>query len=102
MPALDAVQTAYAEDGVVVVGVDVGERPRVVADFLERTPVDYPIWVGASDGRPADDTNHLLRRFGGVGLPTTVFIDREGIVRKIRVGELNRAVVEREIEALLR
>lgn len=102
MPALDAVYEAYRGDGVVIVGVDVGERPAVVQRYIAETPVHYPIWVDAPAGESADRTAELHRRFGGVGLPTTVFISRDGVVRKIRVGELSRAVIENEVEALLR
>ena len=102
MPALNAVHHAYASEEVAVVGVDVGERADVVERFLDQTPVDYAIWVEPSRGEVGDNTSELSRRFGGVGLPTTVFIDRDGIVRKIRVGELSRAVIENEVQHLLR
>lgn len=101
MPALDAVYRDYREAGLLVVGVDVGEGPFVVERFLAGTPVSYPIWVDAPRGASPDTTQDLLQRFGGVGLPTTVFIDAQGTVRKIRVGELSRAVVEAEVEAML-
>lgn len=101
MPALDATYGAHVEHGVAIVGVDVGEGPFVVRRFLEETPVSYPIWVDAPRGESADRTSELLQRVGGVGLPTTVFIDRRGVVRKIRVGELSRAVMENEVQGLL-
>lgn len=102
MPAFDAVHGAYGEDEVAVIGVAVGESPAVVARFLANTPVTYPIWVDAPRGVAGDSTVDLHRRFGGVGMPTTVFIDPAGVVRKIRVGELNRAVIENEVRDLLR
>lgn len=102
MPAFDAVHRAYPEDEVAVIGVAVGESPAVVERFLAQTPVDYPIWVDAPRGADTDRTDELHRRFGGVGMPTTVFIDPSGVVRKIRVGELNRAVIENEVRDLLR
>ena len=102
MPALNAVHRSYAGNDVAVIGVDVGERAEVVERFLERTPVDYQIWIDPSRGDGGDRANELLGRFGGVGLPTTVFIDQDGIVRKIRVGELSRGVIQSEVEDLLR
>lgn len=101
MPAFDAVHGGYGQD-VAVVGVAVGESRAVVERFLAETPVGYPIWLDAPRGSSTDRTDELLRRFGGVGLPTTVFVDRDGIVRKIRVGELSRAVIASEVRALLR
>jgi len=101
MPALDATYRAHLDHDVAIVGVDVGEGPYVVRRFLESTPVSYPIWLDAPRGESADRTDELLQRVGGVGLPTTVFIDRRGIVRKVRVGELSRAVMEDEVQRLL-
>ena len=102
MPAFDAVHRNSSADELAIVGIDVGEQSQVVARFLSNTPVAYPIWVGGARGEAVDSTVELHRRFGGVGLPTTVFIDADGVVRKIRVGELSRAVIENEVEALLR
>jgi thiol-disulfide isomerase/thioredoxin len=102
MPALDATYLAHREHDLVVVGVDVGEGAFVVERFLEEAPVSYPIWIDAPRGEAIDRSQDLLERFGGVGLPTTVFVDRSGVVRKVRVGELNRAVLEDEVRALLR
>ena len=99
MPALDSTYQAYREQGLMVVGIDVGENPGTVRSFLSGTPVSYPIWLDSPTG--SGGTQQLFRSFGGVGLPTTVFVDANGIVRRIRVGELNQATFSNEAEALL-
>jgi hypothetical protein len=93
MPLLQAAWTEYRDKGVVIVGVDVGESQGVVRPFVDSMGLTYPIWLDATDNGGFDDTNELLGRFGGVGLPTTVFIDASGTIEKVYVGELNRSML---------
>ena len=39
---------------------------------------------------------------GGVGLPTTVFIDSDGTIDSVYVGELSKGLLVNRIEALLK
>jgi hypothetical protein len=64
--------------------------------------VSYPIWVDASPSAPGfDRTQDIFSRFGGVGLPTTIFIDRNGVIQKVYVGELSRGFLQSQIDKLL-
>jgi thiol:disulfide interchange protein len=36
--------------------------------------------------------------FGGIGMPTTVFIDADGIVREVVTGQLSRGDLEAKID----
>jgi len=72
MPDLARLARAYAGDGVVVIGVDQGESAVRAAAFAHSLRIDYPIWI--------DDTQRYGRTFTALGLPTTVFIGRDGIV----------------------
>lgn len=99
---LEAMNKAYANKGAVIVGIDVGESAEVAGRYAAQVGVSYPIWVAGPAGEGYDSPEALHRQFGGVGLPTTLFIDRGGIIRSFVVGELSAGVVQREIEALLR
>jgi thiol-disulfide isomerase/thioredoxin len=102
IPLLNGFQKEYASRGVSVVGVDVGETTDVVRAFVESIGVAYPVWVDApKEAVGFDRTQEIHSRFGGVGLPTTIFIDPDGIVRNRHLGELSRAVLENEAENLL-
>jgi thiol-disulfide isomerase/thioredoxin len=98
MPMLEAVQQEYAARGVVIVGVDVAEGPERVAASVADIGVRYSIWL---EGAGSDSTQAAFARFGGVGLPTTVFVDRAGTVRARQIGELNRASVTSNLAAML-
>jgi len=93
MPLLESAWKEYRSRGIVIVGVDVGEPQDTVRPFVGSMGLTYPIWTDAPGGGDFDDTNELLGRFGGVGLPTTVFIDADGIIRKVYIGELSRGML---------
>ncbi|MDX2007236.1 MAG: TlpA disulfide reductase family protein [Meiothermus sp.] len=102
MPLLDSVQAEFKARGLVVVGVDLNEDPRTVAAYIRQAGVSYPIWLDAPPGQAGfDRTQALYTRFGGVGLPTTVFIAPDGTVRARQVGELSRANLTSIIRAML-
>jgi thiol-disulfide isomerase/thioredoxin len=102
MPLLDAIHKEYASRGLSVVGIDVGEDRGAVRRYVESIGVAYPIWVDAPNSRTGTDSSQSIHvRFGGVGLPTTIFIDPAGIVRNRHLGELSRGFLQTQAEELL-
>lgn len=77
----------------VILGVDQGEPLPIVADFGSSLGVTYPLLL--------DTDNDVNRQYAVSALPTTIFIDGEGIVREVYSGIVNRAVLEDRIEKLL-
>jgi len=75
LPALEQFARSYA-GRVVVLGVDQGESASVARDFARARGVTYPILVDLSE--------QYGRAYQGLGLPTTVIVDRDGhVVRGI-------------------
>lgn len=102
MPLLDELQKAYGEKGLSVIGLDINESPELVKSYVNAVDVSYPIWVDAPPGTPGfDSTQEIFSRFGGVGLPSTLFIDRAGVIRRIYVGELSRGFLQNQAENIL-
>lgn len=92
-PAINALQRQYAASGLQVVGVDVLESGRKAALFRHEHHLLYPAVV---------DDGTLRDQYRVNGLPVHVFIDREGIVRKIVIGELAPAAMRVDVERILR
>ena len=64
------------------------------AQMIDRSTVTYPTF--------ADPSDELLRQFNTTGgLPTTVFIDAQGIVRKVHNGLLTEQLLLDEIDRSL-
>lgn len=82
-PELDAVYRKYREtDQLVVIGVNVqdGSSPEQVQAFIGEMGVLFPIWLEGPEDYSVDKSYDLK------ALPTTVFIDRTGVIRQIRIG----------------
>jgi len=77
MPALDRV--ARSQPDVAVVEVDLQESGDKVRSFLSQLALDRLIPVLDTDGA-------TTRRFGVLSLPSTFFIDREGVIRHVELG----------------
>jgi cytochrome c biogenesis protein CcmG/thiol:disulfide interchange protein DsbE len=92
-PAINALQRQYAASGLQVVGVDVLENAKKAAQFRREHQLLYPAVV---------DEGTLRDQYNVNGLPVHVFIDRQGIVRKIVVGELSAADMRTDVERILR
>jgi thiol-disulfide isomerase/thioredoxin len=102
MPLLDEFNKAYSEKGLGVVGIDLGESANQVKSYIESIGVSYPIWVDAPAGLPGfDRTQKIFERVGGVGLPTTLFIDQSGFIHRIYIGELSRGFLQSQANILL-
>lgn len=95
MPTLSEVSRQYAGRGVQFVGIGVDSQKNVQT-FLQKIPVDYPIFVSGFGG--AD----LARAFGDAagGLPFTVVIDANGSVRSSKLGEITAGELRRTLDAM--
>ncbi|SIT42084.1 Thiol-disulfide isomerase-like thioredoxin [Paraburkholderia piptadeniae] len=95
MPSLSRLHKEYAKKGVEFVGLGVDSDKNVKA-FLQKVPVDYPIFVAGFGG--AD----LARAFGNNagGLPYTVVIDAKGVVRSTKLGQIKPDELKRTLDAL--
>jgi len=95
IPGYVALQRKYAAAGLAIVGVSVDQAdPGVVRKFVAEEKIDYPIVL-------ADD--QITSAFGGVeAIPTTVVIDRNGVIRYRKVGSMPTAEFEEILKRYLR
>ena len=94
MPGFSEMYDRYRGKGLEIIGVslDQGGWARV-KPFLERNSVSYPIVLG-------DDNLYLA--FGGEdAIPTTVFVDRNGIIKERHVGTMSKEQFESMIKEML-
>lgn len=90
MPLFEAV---YSENsGIVVLGINYNEPANIIRRFVEERGITFPILLDA-DGK-------LAERFQVFGFPTTYFIDRDGILRGIYVGQLNEQLILSYLEEI--
>lgn len=103
MPLLNRTYSRWKGYGLKIVGVDLAESTGTVNRFLHQVSMSYPVWMdppGPVSHEMNSPTRWLFRKLGGVGLPTTVFIDRKGVIRAIHVGQLTPAILANRLHAL--
>lgn len=93
MPALQTQWEKWRDQGVVVVGVNVGEDQMVVENFVKLVGIDFPIVM--------DPNRNAVRSYGISPMPTTFFINSKGKVDKIHIGQLDLNTLDVEIGKLV-
>lgn len=85
IPMLNALAKDGAWPDIALVGIAIDFREDVLR-YMAQTPIDYPVLIGEQDGLDA------ARSFGveSLGLPFTAFVDRQGRIVTLHVGELHR------------
>ncbi|MGD8822989.1 MAG: TlpA disulfide reductase family protein [Anaerolineales bacterium] len=78
MPDLEAFHQAYQDQGLRLVGINIGERLEQVQAFVQSRQISFQIWL--------DPDESSLRAFNTISLPSTFVIDRSGQVRLIWSG----------------
>ena len=93
MPVFERAYQTHGSRGLVVLGVDVQERDADVLAFLRE--------VGATFPSAIDPTGETTRTWRAVGLPTTFLIDRQGVIRDVRIGPYTDQMLEERLVRLL-
>jgi len=93
MPALQTTSTRF-QDRVAIIGVDQAEGAAEVQRFVEEMGVTFPI--------PMDSDSTVGSLYAIQGMPTTFFIDRNGIIRHLWIGEMNSVTLAEGIAEILR
>ncbi len=96
IPAFMEVLKQNAARGFEIIGVAIDDREAVV-EFVNQLGVSYPQLIG--DQNAAE----IAKRYGNLygALPYSVLIDREGIIRFVKPGELHRELLEIQLNSLL-
>jgi len=90
-PKLERLHAAYADRGLCVVGLDVGEAPSVVRGYLKTHRVTYPVYV--------DPEFRLADSLGDHQLPTLLLVDPHGRIVQ-RAVTLDQALLD-QLKSLL-
>lgn len=94
MPAMQQLAERYADDGLTVVGIDVGEGTDSVREFVDELGVTYPIVL--------DFDSSIFNRYSPLfGVPRHYFVGRDGTIVAARIGELRPDEMEPLVQDLL-
>lgn len=93
-PDFQRVWQAYQSQGIVFLGVDVSDGEAAALAYVRDYGITYPSVV--------DTRNDISTAYGATSLPTTVFINQDGLVVGKRVGPMSEGQLVARVEELLR
>ena len=94
MPHLVEASDQFEDQEVVFVGINLQENPEAVQAFRDEFNVQFPLVLN-EDGSL---TNNL---YTPIGLPTSWFIDQDGVVRYVFAGAMTRDVLQNVLDDVI-
>lgn len=87
-PLFKAKLAEHAADGLAIVGVLINDPPEPARDFVTAMGANWPTVI--------DPARSIRDAYRVAGWPQTYFIDKDGILRMIQIGEVTEAVFDRQ------
>jgi peroxiredoxin len=87
IPDIEAAYRARSGDGFVVLGINGQESRETVQPFVEAQGMTYPILL--------DEQGRVASEYRVLGMPMSLMIDREGVIRARHVGYLSASQLDR-------
>jgi cytochrome c biogenesis protein CcmG/thiol:disulfide interchange protein DsbE len=92
MPEFQAAYERYRDQGFTILAVNQGEAEATATAFAQRLGLTFPIVL--------DHRGEASDLYGVRALPTSFFVDREGIVRAVVVGAMNGPLLESNLRRI--
>ena len=96
MPTLDKLQGEFKSQNVLFVGIGI-DSPSNIREFLEKTPVSYPIVIGGLEG------SNISKQMGNSqgALPYTIVINAQGKATSSKLGKISEEELRKSIKSAL-
>ena len=94
MPYLQQVHDSWSAKGLVLLAVDIGENSATVEKFM--TDLNLSMTV------PMDTDKKVAKAYGITAIPSTFFIDKDGVIRQKVLGAFpSTAAIENELKKIM-
>ena len=94
MPYLQQIYEEWTGKGLVVLAINIGENPSTVEKFMQSYNLSLPVLL---------DTKEVTgRKYNVSPIPTTFFIDKDGIIQEKRIGAFqNKEQIEQYFSKII-
>jgi len=94
MPYLQQVYEEWSDKGLVMLAIDIQESASTVRQFMESNDLSLPILL--------DSQADVAQKYNITNIPTTFFIDKDGIIQQKVVGGFpSKAAIEEELRQIV-
>jgi peroxiredoxin len=91
LPRMEVALRDHEADGLAILGVNNGERIQTARRFLDKLDVKLTAYA-------YDPAATVVKRYSVPGLPTSYFIDAEGVITGVYATELSARLMEQAIQ----
>jgi peroxiredoxin len=100
MPEIEAVYREFKDQDFMVLAINeentsLDEARKLARDFRDELDLTFPILLDGPDGQ-------VFRQYRLYGLPSSFIVDKEGVIRTVRFGPLNRDFLRAKLEEAYR
>ncbi len=92
MPTMQAMYASKRDQGFEIVAVNMSEGTNKVSAFSDEYGLTFPIVIDASTTANA---------YRVVNIPSSFFVDANGVIRAVYVGPMSRSVMNASLDAIL-
>lgn len=93
-PDIEELYNAHKDaDGLVLLAPAIGESADSVAGYMQRADLHYPVGT--------DSDTQIAANYRVIGIPTHIFVNRDGIIREIRVGAMSKKTMEKKLALII-
>ncbi len=93
MKQLEPVYRKYRDQGLVILAINVRQDRKTAGTFIRQLGISYDTLL--------DEEGEVARNYGVMGLPTTFFVDSDGILISKVLGESTPEVFEKIITGIM-
>ena len=94
MPYLQQIYEEWSDRRLVLLTVNIGESPSTVKQFMQVNNLSLPVLL--------DTSKSVSRKYMISGIPTTIFIDKDGIIRGRVIGAFtSKEAIERYLREIV-
>ncbi len=95
MPYLQQIYDEWSAKGLVMVSVNMGESASTVINFMKSYSLSFPVLL--------DTRQNVAAKYNIRGIPTTFFVDKDGIIRDVIIGGFqSKAQIEARLEKIIK
>jgi len=94
MPFLQQIYEEWSDKGLVLLAIDIGEGPSQIKEFLEANNLSLPVLL--------DSDKSVAQRYNIQFIPTTFFIDSDGIIQVKIIGAFpSKGAIEKYLGSII-
>jgi len=99
MPFIQGIYEEWSDKGLVVLAINTGESSSKVRRFLQSHSLSFPVLL---DANLDVALGYNVLRYNKIYIPTTFFIDKDGIIQGMKVGAFSsKAEIEKNLGKII-